>query len=239
LGPLAFTLQVSCRSPVFLSYLYHIELELELGSREASEFEFEFDGIAKGARYNYRRRARSGMSWVGAAEAVAAASERMAAPQLFAAEGEILAERARVLNVGLEGLMLAGAFAGAAAAHASGSPWTGLAGGVLAGMALAALFGAAVVYAGASQVVAGLAIILLALGLTGVLYHAAERVGATSLPSTPAPPGGGPAFRDLAVPGLAAIPILGSALSHRSALLFCFGTARPPASLALPYRRAG
>src|SRR5436309_342406 len=119
------------------------------------------------------------MTWVGTAEAAAAASVRMAAPLLYAAEGEVLAERAGVLNVGLEGLMLIGAFAGAAAAHGTGSPWAGLATGVLAGMALAAVFGAAAVYAGANQVVAGLAINLLALGLTGVLYHAAsERVGA-------------------------------------------------------------
>src|SRR4051812_22131725 len=92
-----------------------------------------------------------------------AASVRMAVPLLYAAQGEVVAERAGLLNIGLEGMMLFGAFAGASVAAASGSPWLGLAAGMGAGAALAALFGVFAVFRHANQVVAGLAVNLLAL----------------------------------------------------------------------------
>src|SRR5437879_1577771 len=95
--------------------------------------------------------------WLGTAEGTAAAAVRMTVPLLFAAQGEVLAERAGVINVGLEGIMLAGAFAGAQAAQAAGSPWLALLAGAAAGMALAAGFAALVLYGRADQVVAGIA----------------------------------------------------------------------------------
>src|SRR5215471_11627305 len=112
------------------------------------------------------------MNGLGAIEGVAAASVRMAAPLVFASQGELLAERAGVLNIGLEGLMLCGAFAGAATALAAGSPWIGLAAGMGAGALVAAAFGVLVVLRGADQVVTGIALNLFSLGITGVLYQA-------------------------------------------------------------------
>jgi simple sugar transport system permease protein len=180
------------------------------------------------------------MNWLGTAEAVAAASIRMAVPLVFAAEGEVLAERAGVLNVGLEGLMLVGAFAGAAAAHAAGSPWVGLLAGVLAGMALAGAFGAAAVYARANQVVAGLAVNLLAVGMTGVLYHAAaERASGGTAVAAAGGGRGGATFHDFAVPGLAAMPVLGPALFQRNALVYLSFAVVPLLAFFLYRTRAG
>jgi len=97
---------------------------------------------------------------------------RLAVPLLLAALGETLAEKSGVINVGIEGMMLGGALAGFAAAFTSHNPWIGAAAAVLTGMALAALFAALAVVLGADQVVVGIAINLLALGLTGVFFRA-------------------------------------------------------------------
>src|SRR5947207_6607965 len=142
--------------------------------------------------------------WVMSAGALAGASVRMAVPLLYAAQGELVAERSGVINIGVEGLMLAGAFAGAVVAAGAGSPWVGLLAGVATGAAVAAAFGLLVIYARVDQVVAGIALNLAALGLTGVLYHAGAEGGAGWLRWVTGP---APTFRDVAVPGLVRIPV--------------------------------
>ena len=117
---------------------------------------------------------------------------RLAVPLLLAALGETLAEKAGVINVGMEGMMLAGALAGFAAAFAGHSPWAGAGAALLAGAALAALFAALSVGLGADQVVVGTAVNILALGLTGVFFRAQPQLnGATA-----------PAFAPLSLPFL-------------------------------------
>ncbi len=117
---------------------------------------------------------------------------RLAVPLLLAALGETLAEKSGVINVGMEGMMLAGALAGFAAAFHSHSPWIGAGAALLAGMALAALFAGLAVGLGADQVVVGTAINILALGLTGVFFRAIPQLnGATA-----------PAFAPLTLPAL-------------------------------------
>ena len=71
---------------------------------------------------------------------LAATALALGAPLLLAALGELVGERAGVLNIGLEGMMLVGALAGAAFSHGFGSAPIGLLGATLAGIALAALF---------------------------------------------------------------------------------------------------
>jgi simple sugar transport system permease protein len=96
----------------------------------------------------------------------------LATPLLLAALGELIAERAGVLNIGLEGLVLTGAFAGMLGSYASGSASVGMLAAGGAALVLGAVFALWVVTLDVDQVVAGVAINLLALGTTGVLYRA-------------------------------------------------------------------
>ncbi|MBM3588672.1 MAG: ABC transporter permease [Alphaproteobacteria bacterium] len=90
-------------------------------------------------------------------------------PLLIAAIGELVVERAGVLNLGVEGMMVVGAAAGIAAAISTGSSGFGVLVAVLAGMALSLVFAALVLGLAANQVAAGLALALLGLGLSGVI----------------------------------------------------------------------
>jgi ABC-type uncharacterized transport system permease subunit len=107
------------------------------------------------------------LSW-----AFLASSVRLATPLLLAALGGLYCERAGVINVALEGLMLAGAFTGAVVTHLSHSPWLGMAAAVGAGLAVALLHAALAIGAKADQVVSGMAINLLAIGLPPLLSGA-------------------------------------------------------------------
>lgn len=95
-----------------------------------------------------------------------------AAPVALAAIGEVVVQRSGVINIALEGCMLAAAFFAMAATFATGSPWAGLAAGIVAGSIVAAVFGLFVVRAGSDQVVVGTAVNLLVLGATSTLYRA-------------------------------------------------------------------
>src|SRR5947207_3214021 len=88
-------------------------------------------------------------------------------PILLAALGELLVERTGVLNIGIEGVMLGGAFAAALGAYASGSAAWGTVAAAATGTCLALLFALAAVTLAADQIIVGAAINLLALGVTG------------------------------------------------------------------------
>jgi simple sugar transport system permease protein len=100
----------------------------------------------------------------GAMGELAASTVRSSTPLIFAALGGWVCERSGIINIALEGLMLIGAFAAASAAFATHSPWIGMAAGIGAGIALAAVYGACVIPLRADQIVAGVAINLLAAG---------------------------------------------------------------------------
>ncbi len=102
---------------------------------------------------------------------LALATIRLATPLLIAALGELAAERSGVLNIGIEGMMLGGAFAAFAVGVGTGSPWAGLLAAALAGGALAALFASFVLGRRADPIVCGAALNLLALGATGSAYR--------------------------------------------------------------------
>jgi general nucleoside transport system permease protein len=110
-----------------------------------------------------------------------------AAPIALAALVEVVGQKAGVINIGLEGMMLMGAFFGMLVAFQSGSPWLGLGIGVLVGVVSSAVSSWFCVTLGADQVVVGTAINLFAIGLTGALYRG--RFGASgallSLPKLP------------------------------------------------------
>src|SRR5215208_1682843 len=97
---------------------------------------------------------------------------RLSTPLVLAALGGMFSERGGVINIALEGLMLAGAFTAAAVTYATGSPWVGLLAGIGAGLAIAAIHGVATIRYRADQVVTGTAINILMIGIPGFLSGA-------------------------------------------------------------------
>src|SRR5215467_754382 len=94
---------------------------------------------------------------------------RISTPLVFAALGGMFSERAGVINIALEGLMLVGAFGAAVGTLVTHSPWLGSALGIGAGGAWAAIYGLLVIRLRANQIVAGTAVNLFALGITPFL----------------------------------------------------------------------
>lgn len=94
---------------------------------------------------------------------------RVSTPLIFAALGGMFSERAGVINIALEGMMLVGAFGAAVGTLTTHSPWLGSAWGIGAGILLAAVYGICVIRLRANQIVAGTAINMLALGMTPFL----------------------------------------------------------------------
>jgi len=137
-----------------------------------------------------------------------AAAVRVATPLLLAATGETITERSGVINLGLEGTMLAGALAATLGATAWG-PWSGVGCAIVAGMLLAAMFALLAVGARADQIITGTAITLAAVGLTGTIYRQVYGSGGAGLTI--------PTLKSIAIPGLSQIPVLGPALFDQPA----------------------
>lgn len=140
-----------------------------------------------------------------------AAMVRVATPLAFAALGETLVQRGGIINLGLEGAMLAGAV-GAAVGAAGGGTLEGVLLAALVGTLTSAVVAAAVVGARADQIITGTAVTLGAIGLTGVI--ARQRFGAVGVGLDL------PTLDPVAIPGLAAIPIIGPAFFTQSLLTY-------------------
>lgn len=97
---------------------------------------------------------------------------RLATPLIFAALGGMFSERSGVINIALEGLMLAGAFTAAVATYELSNPYLGFLCGLAAGAVLAFIYAVAVIKFEADQVVAGFAVSMLMLGLPAVISNA-------------------------------------------------------------------
>lgn len=90
---------------------------------------------------------------------------------VFAAMGEMIAERSGVLNLGIEGIMLMGAFTAAVGTHFLGNPWIGLLLAALVGMLIGLIFAFIAITVKSNQAITGLAIYLLGVGLSGYLLQ--------------------------------------------------------------------
>ena len=140
------------------------------------------------------------------------AAIRIASPLIFAALGELICERAGVLNLGIEGIMVVGAFAGWLTVYLGGGLWFGVAVAMLSGMAFGLVHGVLTVPFGLSQHVVGLGITLLATSLTYYCYRLA-------LPEVTSPPKI-EAFQPLEIPLLSEIPVIGPALFNQTPLTY-------------------
>ena len=159
-----------------------------------------------------------------------AAAVRVATPLLLAATGETVAERAGVINLGLEGMMLAGALAATLGATAGGA-WAGVLAGVAAGVLLALLLAAIAIGARGNQIIAGTAVTLGAVGLTGTVYRQAYGAGGAGLdvPTLPA----------VGLPLLADIPVLGTGFFNQPLPTYLALLALPAVWWGLFRTRAG
>ena len=140
-----------------------------------------------------------------------AAAVRVATPLALAALGETISERGGVLNLGIEGAMLGGAF-GAAWGALHGGAWQGVAAGVAVGVLTGLAFGLVAVVAKADQIISGTAITLAMIGLTGLLAVPALGPTGTGLEL--------PTLAPVAIPLLSRIPVLGPVLFTQSVLTY-------------------
>jgi simple sugar transport system permease protein len=133
-----------------------------------------------------------------------------ALPLMLASMGETIGEQAGVLNLGLEGVMLIGAYVAFVATLTTGNFWLGMLagaiGGVVANLAMLVLN----VWLGLNQIVIGLAVTLIGEGITSVLYLQNYTKSPASLGAQPAMP----------IPGLSEIPVIGQALFSQSGIFW-------------------
>lgn len=137
-----------------------------------------------------------------------AAGIRSGTPILFATTGEIFAERSGVLNLGVEGMMLMGAMTAFGIGYATGNPWIGLLAAAIVGGLLALLHAFVTVTLRADQVVSGLALTFVGIGLSAVL--GAPLVEIKQAPRLPAFP----------IPVLSDLPVLGPIFFDQNIIVY-------------------
>jgi ABC-type uncharacterized transport system permease subunit len=142
--------------------------------------------------------------------ALIAAMLRFATPLVFGALGGIISERSGVINIGLEGMMLMGAFFGIFGADLTGSWWLGVLIGMASGGALALVHALFSIQFRADQVVSGFALNLLALGITGYVFlaHYGDQGTPDDISRVPV----------VTLPGIEDIPFVGDAIGRASLL---------------------
>jgi simple sugar transport system permease protein len=144
--------------------------------------------------------------------ALMAATLRAATPLTFAALGGIMSERAGVVNIGLEGMLLMGAFFGFLGADKLGSWWWGVVCGVLAGASLALVHAIVSIHLRADQIVSGTAVNFLALGITGYFFIEVYTDQGT--------PGDVDYTPEITIPGLSEIGFVGDAIGKMNVLIW-------------------
>jgi general nucleoside transport system permease protein len=131
-------------------------------------------------------------------------------PLMFAGLGEQISEKAGVLNIGIEGMMLFGAYTGFVAAYYTDSFWLGFLAGGVGGMAVSLLMVLLCIRLGLNQIVIGIALTLGAEGLTALLHYFQFSRTYPRLSQAPV----------LQIPGLSDIPVIGTALFSHNPLVY-------------------
>ncbi|MEA4884313.1 MAG: ABC transporter permease [Clostridia bacterium] len=139
---------------------------------------------------------------------ILAAAVSSGTPVLFAALGELVCERAGVLNLGVEGMMLVGAVSGFLATVRTGNIWVGVMAAVAAGGLMGLIHAFMSISLRVNQVVSGLALTLFGTGVSGFL---GKSVIGVPLPAQ---------FRAVAIPGLSSIPVLGPILFRHDLMVY-------------------
>lgn len=154
-----------------------------------------------------------------------AALLRIATPLILASLGEMFAERAGVLNLGIEGIMLLSAMTGFSTAFFTGSLWLGLLAAMATGMVMGALMGLLTVTLGLSQHVSGIGVTLLCTGFAFFFYRL--------IFGQPGVPPSIEAFATVKVPLLSDVPVIGAVLFDQFALVYIALLAVPVAAFVL------
>ena len=149
-----------------------------------------------------------------------------ATPILLAAIGELVVERAGVLNLGVEGMMITGAVCGFVVAVASSSPWLGFLGAAIGGALLSMIFGFLTQFLLSNQVATGLALTLFGLGLSALMGQGYIGIKA-------------PEFPDWYIPLLGDIPIIGPIIFQHDPMVYVGLAIVAGVWALLKYSRAG
>jgi ABC-type uncharacterized transport system permease subunit len=144
---------------------------------------------------------------MGMAEAILLTIATAATPLLLAAIGELVVERAGVLNLGVEGMMLMGAVAGFGVALTTGNPWLGVVAAAIVGALFSLLFGVLALTLVTNQVATGLALTLLGIGLSGMIGEAFVGQPGVKLAA-------------IHIPGLTEIPLVGRLLFGQDPMFY-------------------
>ncbi|NPD05444.1 ABC transporter permease [Nocardioides sp. zg-1308] len=137
----------------------------------------------------------------------------LAIPLVFGALGGVLGERAGVVNIAIEGQLLLGAFAAAIAASTTGSPWAGLVAAAVAGALVALVLGLFAITYFVDQVIVGVVLNVLVLGLTNFMFRQVLTPNAETLNSPDR-------FQRLPIPILGDIPLIGPILFRQTPLVY-------------------
>jgi len=139
-----------------------------------------------------------------------AATIRLSTPLILAALGELVAERTGMLNIGIEGMMLAGSLGAVAGAAVTGSLVLGTIIGGCCGLALAAIAAALTIQLRADQVIIGVGLVLFGRGVTDFAFR--EWLRERSIDAGP--------IKAFAIPGLSELPVVGSALFKQNFIVY-------------------
>lgn len=159
-------------------------------------------------------------------EAIVITIATAATPLLIAAMGELVVERAGVLNLGVEGMMIMGAVTGFSVAYMTGSPWLGVLAAIIVGALFSVLFGFLTLTLVTNQVATGLALTLLGLGLSGMIGE-----GFVGLP--------GVKLGTVDIPYLSDIPYVGRLLFDQDPIFYISIALTFAVSWFLFYTKAG